>query len=147
MWVPPAEEGYESRVLMIRDKNKRDNMTEMCDKARDIFSNIIRNLSLKQVTIDNGLDDLMRVFRSYVLTNEDRGRRRFRVSASPEGLCAALLWRIRKIPMTMLEFSRRTKVDRMTISTCFARLDDYKDLHVSKRGRPKKNDRYYVYNK
>ena len=141
MWVPPAEEGYESRVLMIRSKDKKDNMTEMCDKAKDIFSSIIINLSHDQVTIDDSLDDLMKVFRSYVLTNEDRGRRRFRVSASPEGLCAALLWRkilLRKIPMTMLEFSRRTKVDRMTISTCFSRLDDYKDLHVSKRGRPKR---------
>ena len=59
----------------------------------------------------------------------------------PEGLCAALLWRellIRKVPMTMLEFSRRIKVDRMTISCVFKRLDDYKDFHVSKRGRPKR---------
>ena len=133
--------GSGGRVCTSKRKDKRDNMSEMCDKAKDIFPNIIRNLSHDQVTIDDSSDELMRVFRTYVLTNDDRGRRRFRVSASPKGLCAALLWRkilLRKISMTMLEFSKRTKVDRMTISTCFARLDDYKDLHVSKRGRPKR---------
>ncbi len=137
-WVP--EEGYENRVCMKKKNDKNDNMDRMCNKAKDIFENIIRNLSSEQVAIDNVFDVLMRVFKTYVLTDDDRGRRRFRISASPEGLCAALLWReiiIRKIPMTMLEFSKRVKVDRMTISTCFARLDDYKSLHVSKRGRPK----------
>ncbi len=65
----------------------------------------------------------------------------FRISARPEGLCAVLLWRdlqIKKVPMTMLEFSKRIKMDRMTISCIFKRLDDYKDFKVNKRGRPKK---------
>ncbi len=73
---------------------------------------------LEQVTIDD-MDDLLRVFKTYVLTSDDRGRREFRISARSEGLCAALLWRelqIRKVSMTMLEFSKRIKLDRMTIS-------------------------------
>ncbi len=138
-WVP--EEGYENRVCMSKRNDKNEITDRMCDKAKDMFENIIRNLSFEQVTIDNSLDELMRMFRTYVLTDDDRGRRNFRISARLEGLCAALLWRellIRKVSMTMLEFSKRVKVDRMTISTVFGRLDDYKDLHVSKRGRPKK---------
>ena len=134
------EEGYESRVHVSK-KNDDEIMSRMCHKARGIFENIIRNLSSEQVTIDGSLDELMRMFGTYVLTDDDRGRRNFRISARPKGLCAALLWRellIRKVSMTMLEFSRRIKVDRMNILTVFQRLDDYKDLHVSKRGRPKK---------
>ncbi len=137
-WV--SEEGYESRVHVSK-KSDDDIMSVMCDKARGIFENIIRNLSFEQVTIDGSLDELMKVFRTYVLTDDDRGRHNFRISARPKGLCAALLWRellIRKVSMTMLEFSRRIKVDRMNILTVFQRLDDYKDLHVSKRGRPKR---------
>ncbi len=134
------EEGYESRVHVSK-RNDDEIMSRMCHKARGIFENIIRNLSSEQVTIDGSLDELMRMFGTYVLTDDDRGRRNFRISARPKGLCAALLWRellIRKVSMTMLEFSRRIKVDRMNILTVFQRLDDYKDLHVGKRGRPKK---------
>ncbi len=132
-------EGDESRGHMTK-KSSDEIMSRMCDKARGIFRNIIHNLSFEQVTIGDSSDELMRVFRTYVLTDDDRGNRNFRISARPEGLCAALLWRellIRKVSITMLEFSRRIKVDRMTISTVFQRLDDYKDFHVSKRGRPK----------
>ena len=130
-------EGYESRVHVSK-KSDDEIMNRMCDKARGIFRNIIRNLSFEH---DISLDELLRVFRTYVLTDDDRGNRNFRISARPEGLCAALLWRellIRKVPMMMLEFSKRIKVDRMTISTVFRRLDDCKDFSVGKRGRPKK---------
>ncbi len=131
-------EGDENRVYVSK-KNDDEIMSRMCDKAWGIFENIIRNLSFEQVTIGDSLDELLRVFKTYVLTSDDRGNRNFRISARPEGLCAALLWRellIRKVSMTMLEFSERVKVDRMTISCVFKRLDDYKDFHVSKRGRP-----------
>ena len=134
------EEGCENRVHVSK-KNNDEIMSKMCDKARGIFGKIISNLSFEQVTIDDSLDELMRVFRTYVLTDNNRGNRNFRISARPEGLCAALLWRellIRKVSVTMLEFSKRIKVDRMTISCVFKRLDDYKDFHVSKRGRPKR---------
>ena len=130
-------EGDESRVCVSR-KSDDEIMNRMCDKAIGIFENIICNLSFEH---DISLDELLRVFKTYVLTGDDRGNRNFRISARPEGLCAALLWRellIRKVPMTMLEFSKRIKVDRMTISCVFKRLDDYKDFHVSKRGRPKR---------
>ncbi len=138
-WVP--EKGYEDRVCMSKKNDKSEIMDRMCDKARGIFRRIISNLSSEQVTIDGSLDELLRVFRTYVLTDDDRGNRNFRISARPEGLCAALLWReliIRKVSITMLEFSKRINVDRMTISTVFRRLDDCKDFSVSKRGRPKR---------
>ncbi len=130
-------EGDESRVHVTK-KSSDEIMSRMCDKARGIFRRIISNLSFEH---DISLDELLQVFRTYVLTDDDRGNRNFRISARPEGLCAALLWRqllIREVPMTMLEFSKKVKVDRMTISCVFKRLDDYKDFNVSKRGRPKK---------
>ncbi len=130
-------EGDESRVHMTTKKSGDKIMSRMCDKARGIFGRIISNLSSEH---DINLDELLRVFRTYVLTDDDRGNRNFRISARPEGLCAALLWRellIRKVSMTMLEFSKRVKVDRMTISCVFKRLDDYKNFDVGKRGRPK----------
>ncbi len=132
------EEGYESRVRISKKYDKDEIMGRMCDKARGIFCRIISEFSFG---CDISSDELLKVFRTYVLTDDDRGNRNFRISARPEGLCAALLWRellIRKVPMTILEFSRRIKVDRMTISTVFRRLDDYKDFNVSKRGRPKR---------
>ena len=141
------EEGYEGRVS-VKKKDDKENMKRKSDdeimkrmsgKAIGIFRNIIRNLSSEQVTVNDSLDELLRVFRTYVLTSKDRGNRNFRISARPEGFCAALLWReilIRKVSMTMSEFSERVKVDRMTISCVIKRLDDYKDFQVSKRGRP-----------
>ena len=118
--------------------DKDEIMSRMCDKARGIVCRIISEFSFG---CDISSDELLKVFRTYVLTDDDRGNRNFRISARPEGLCAALLWRellIRKVSITMLEFSERINVDRMTISTVFRRLDDYKDFNVSKRGRPKK---------
>ncbi len=145
-------EGDESRLHVTTKKSSDEIMSRMCDKARGIFRRIISDLSFEQVTIGDSLDELLRVFRTYVLTDDDRGNRNFRISARPEGLCAALLWRellIRKVSMTMLEFSKRVKVDRMTISCVFKRLDDYKDFSVGKRGRPKLilNDRFCVIKK
>ncbi len=54
------EEGYESRVHVSK-KNNDEIMSRMCDKARGIFENIIRNLSFEQVTIGDSLDELLRV--------------------------------------------------------------------------------------
>ena len=130
-------EGDESRVRMTTKKSSDEIMSRMCDKARGIFRRIISDSSFE---CNISLDELLKVFKTYVLTDDDRGNRNFRISARPEGLCAALLWRellIRKVSMTMLGFSKRVKVDRMTISCIFKRLDDYKDFNVGKRGRPK----------
>ena len=118
--------------------NKSEIMRKMCGKAKGIFRRLTDNLDIDQ---DIDSDELLRVYETYVLTDNDRGNRNFRISARPEGLCAALLWRylqINKVSMTMLEFSKRVKVDRMTISCIFKRLDDYKDFSISKRGRPKR---------
>ncbi len=117
--------------------NKSEIMSRMCGKAKGFFRRLTDNLDIDQ---DIDSDELLRVYKTYVLTDNDRGNRNFRISARPEGLCAALLWRylqINKISMTMLEFSKRVRVDRMTISCIFKRLDDYKDFSISKRGRPK----------
>ena len=72
-----------------------------------------------------------------------KGNRRhpFQVSATPEGLCAALLWRetlVHKLPITMAGFSREISVPRTTIIGAFKQLDDYGVLNVSKPGRPRK---------
>ncbi len=131
-------EGDENRVS-VSEKSEDEVMSGMCDKARGIFERIIRDLSFRQVTNDD-MDDLLRVFRTYVLTSENRGRRIFRISARPEGLCAALLWRelqIRKVPIMLTEFSERIKVDRMTVSLIVRRLDDYENFKFKKSGRPR----------
>jgi hypothetical protein len=52
-----------------------------------------------------------------------------------------VLWRevkLNKIPLTMVEYSKRIAIRRENIIHAFTQLDDYKDIHVSKRGRPKK---------
>ncbi len=131
------EKGYENRVYVSK-KNDDEIMNELCVKAITILRKIIDDLDIDR---DIVLDDILDVFKNYVLTSDDRGRCNFRISARPEGLCAALLWRdlqIKKVPMTMLEFSKRIKMDRMTISCIFKRLDDFKDFKVNKRGRPKR---------
>ncbi len=131
-------EGDESRVHVTNKRSERNMMNELCVKAITILRRIIDDLDIDR---DIVLDDILDVFRTYVLTSDDSGRRNFRISARPEGLCAALLWRdlqIKKVPMTMLEFSKRIKMDRMTVSCIFKRLDDFKDLHVGKCGRPKR---------
>ena len=72
---------------------------------------------------------------------EGKRKRLFRVSARPEGLCAALIWREllnHNLQFTMSGFSKKIDVKRVTILAAFKQLDDYNDLHVSKPGRPKR---------
>ena len=126
-----AEQGFDPFDFSESDEI----ISRMCGKAKGIFRRLTDDLDIDQ---DIDSDELLRVYKTYVLTDNDRGNRNFRISARPEGLCAALLWRylqMNKVFMTMLEFSERVKVDRTTISYIFKRLDDYKDFSVSKRGR------------
>ncbi len=53
------EEGYEFRVH-VSEEDDNETMSRMCDKARGIFENIVRNLSLR-MTIS--LDELLCVFK------------------------------------------------------------------------------------
>ncbi len=132
-------EGDENRVHVTNKRSERDIMTELGFKATLTLRKLID--SLEGAGGDIPLFDILDVFETYILTSEDRGRRRFRISARLEGLCAALLWRylqIKRKPMTMLEFSRRIKMDRMTISLIVRRLDDYENFKFNKRGRPKR---------
>ena len=132
-------EGDENRVHVTNKKSEQEIMIEVCFKASLVLRKLID--SLEGAGGDIPLFDVLDVFETYVLTSEDRGRRKFRISAGLEGLCAALLWRnikIRKKPMTMLEFSKRIKMDRMTISLIVRRLDDYENFKFNKHGRPKR---------
>ena len=130
------KEGDENRVHVTSEKSEEDIMNELCAKAIIILRKFIDDL--EDVGRDIPLFDILDVFETYVLTSEDRGRRRFRISARLEGLCAALLWRylqIKRKPMTMLEFSKKIKTDRMTVSLIVRRLDD-ENFKFNKRGRP-----------
>ncbi len=130
-------EGDENRVHVISEKSEKDIMNELCAKAIIILRKLIDDL--EDVGRDIPLFDILDVFKTYILTSKDRGRRRFRISARPEGLCAALLWRylqINKKPMTLQEFLRKIKMDRMTVSLIVRRLDDYENFKFNKRGRP-----------
>ena len=132
-------EGDENRVHVTSKRSEKDIMTELCFNATLTLRKLID--SLEGVGRDIPLFDILDVFETYILTSEDRGRRRFRISARPEGLCAALLWRylqIKRKPMTMLEFSKKIKMDRMTVSLIVRRLDDYENFKFNKRGRPKR---------
>ena len=132
-------EGDEGRVSEPSKKSEKDIITELRFNAMLTLRKLID--SLEGVGGDIPLFDILDVFETYILTSEDRGRRRFRISARPEGLCAALLWRylqIKRKPMTMLEFSKKIKMDRMTVSLIVRRLDDYKNFKFNKRGRPKR---------
>ena len=71
-------EGDESRLHVTTKKSSDEIMSRMCDKARDIFRKIINNLSSEH---DISLDELLKVFRTYILTDDDRGNRNFRISA------------------------------------------------------------------
>ncbi len=113
---------------------------------RAIFEKLIFRLSSSQITVENSLERLIEMYETYVLPDDtpvekEKQKCLFRVSARPEGLCAALLWKetlIRELPMTMAGFSRKIGVPRVTIIDLFKQLDDYSDLHVSKPGRPRK---------
>ena len=130
-------EGDENRVCVTSKKSEKDIMTELRFNAMLTLRKLID--SLEGAGGDIPLFDILDVFETYILTSVDRGRRRFRISARLEGLCAALLWRhlqIKRKPMTMLEFSRKIKMDRMTVSLIVRRLDDYENFKFNKRGRP-----------
>ena len=135
-----SEEGYEDKVLFQRGADKLHN------KVRDIFENLILKLSCPQITVENSLNKLLETCESYILPDdvvveEGKRKRLFRVSARPEGLCAALIWREllnHNLQFTMSGFSKKRDVKRVTILAAFKQLDDYNDLHVSKPGRPKR---------
>jgi hypothetical protein len=132
-------EGDENRVHITNEEDENDVIVRLCFKAMTVIKKFIDDLDGAGGDIPTF--DVLDVFETYVLTSDDRGRRRFRISARLEGLCAALLWRnlqIRKKPMTMLEFSKKIKMDRMTVSQIVKRLDDYENFKLNKRGRPKR---------
>ncbi len=79
--------GDESRACVSKESDDVI-ISRLCNKASDIFENIIYDLSTEHYICSN---DLLRVFKTYILTGNNRGNRNFRISARPEGLCAALL--------------------------------------------------------
>ncbi len=111
---------------------KKEFMTKMCDKARDIFKRLTSNLDIGQ-RVD--LDELLEVYKTYVLADGYDSRRNFRVSASPEGLCAALLWRyfrINEVRMKISDFVDTVDVrsSKLNILKIFRELDDFEDFRV-----------------
>ena len=103
-------EGDEDRLSFGKKKVKEEKeiMTELRFNAMLTIRKLID--SLEGAGGDIPLFDILDVFETYILTSEDRGRRKFRISARPEGLCAALLWRylrINKKPMTFQEFLKK----------------------------------------
>ena len=131
--------GDEDRVHITKKKDENDTIVRLCFKAMTVIEKFID--ALDGAGGDIPTLDILDVFETYVLISDDRGGHRFRISARLEGLCAALLWRnlqIRKKPMTMLEFSKKIKMDRMTVSQIVKRLDDYENFKLNKRGRPKR---------
>ncbi len=132
-------EGDEDRLSFGKKKVKEEKeiMTELRFNAMITIRKLID--SLEGAGGDIPLFDILDVFETYILTSEDRGRRKFRISARLEGLCAALLWRylrINKKPMTFQEFLKKIKMDRMTVSLIVRRLDDYESFKFNKSGRP-----------
>ncbi len=129
--------GDENRVCVKSKKDEKDIITELCSNAMITIRKLID--SLEGDGEDIPPSDILDVFETYILTSENIGRRKFRISARPEGLCAALLWRhlrINKKPMTFQEFLRKIKMDRMTVSLIVRRLDDYENFKFNKSGRP-----------
>ena len=134
-----SDEGDEDRLSFgkKRVKEEKEIMTELRFNAMLTIRKLID--SLEGAGGDIPLFDILDVFETYILTSEDRGRRKFRISARLEGLCAALLWRylrINKKPMTFQEFLKKIKMDRMTVSLIVRRLDDYESFKFNKSGRP-----------
>ncbi len=133
-------EGDEDRIYIESkksEKSEEDIITELCFNAMTVIGKLIDDL--EGAGGDILLFDILDVFETYILTSEDRGRRKFRISAKLEGLCAALLWRhlrINKKPMTFQDFLRKIKMDRMTVSLIVRRLDDYENFKFNKSGRP-----------
>ncbi len=132
-----GDEGRVSEPSEKSEKSEKDIITELRFNAMLTLRKLIDDL--EDVGRDIPLFDILDVFETYILTSEDRGRRKFRISARPEGLCAALLWRylqINKKPMTLQDFLGKIKVDRMTVSLIVRRLDDYENFKFNKSGRP-----------
>ncbi len=134
------DEGDEDRIYVKSkrsEKSEKDIITELRFNAMLTLRKLVDDL--EDVGRDIPLFDILDVFETYILTSEDRGRRKFRISARPEGLCAALLRRylqINKKPMTLQDFLRKIKMDRMTVSLIVRRLDDYENFKFNKSGRP-----------
>ncbi len=133
-------EGDEDRIYIETKKEERSEeeiIMELCVKAITVIRKFIDDLG--DVGGSVLTFDILEVFETYTLTSEDRGRRKFRISAKLEGLCAALLWRhlrINKEPITFQDFLRKIKMDRMTVSLIVRRLDDYENFKFNKSGRP-----------
>ena len=95
------EGGFEYRVM---PQKKTDDLRDM---IRTIFEDLVLNLSYPQITVENSLERLLKTCETYMLPDNilvEEGKRKhpFRVSARPEGLCAALLWRealVHKLPL------------------------------------------------
>ncbi len=122
---------------MKSKKDKKNIIAELYFSAMTTLRKLIDNLEDDGKNIP--LFDILDVFKTYVLTSDIIGRRKFRISARLEGLCAALLWRhlkINKKPMTFQEFFKKIKMDRMTVSLIVRRLDDYENFKFNKSGRP-----------
>ncbi len=75
-------EGDENRVHVTSKKSEKDIITELCFNAMLTLRKLID--SLEGVGGDIPLFDILDVFETYILTSEDRGRRRFRISARPD---------------------------------------------------------------
>ena len=138
------EEGYEHRVIVQREVRRATDDLRVV--IRSVFEDLIFRLSYSQITVENSLEKLFETCETYILPDDTlikEGKRKhpFRVSARPEGLCAALLWKevlVHKLPITMAGFSRKISVPRTTIIGAFEQLHDYGVLNVSKPGRPRK---------
>ena len=139
MFVP--EKGYENRVIAQRatDDLRRALRRTLRVVIRSIFEDLISKLSYSQITVENSLEKLFETCETYILPDntlvkEGKRKHPFRVSARPEGLCTALLWKevlVHKLPITMARFSRKISVPRTTIIGVFKQLDDYGILNVS----------------
>ena len=138
---PFSEEGYEDRVTVCRSS-----VGDLRDMVELVFEGLISKLSCPQITVENSLEKLLETCETHILSDDTpikEGKRKhpFRVSARPEGLCAALLWKevlVHKQPITMAGFLRKISVLRTTIIGAFKQLDDYNVLNVSKPERPRK---------
>ncbi len=132
------EKGYEYRVIVRKETEN------IHDKVRTIFEDLVLLLSHPQITVGDSLGKLIETYESYVLPEAALvGKKKypFRISAGPEGLCTALVWRevlLHKIPLAMAGYSRKICVQREKIIHAFEQLDDYSVLHISKPGRPRK---------
>ncbi len=133
------EKGYEDRTIV------QSKVSQTTDDLRVMIRSIFSRIGYL-ITVENSLEKLFETCETYILPDgtlvkEGKRKHPFRVSARPEGICAALLWRevlVHKLPITMAGFSREISVPRTTIIGAFKQLDDYSVLNVSKPGRPRK---------